>query len=277
MAIIVQSLAYSDGNTLSTADHAANIYSESAALGIVSEPNGGLDENNTVAGFEVRAEHVWPGEAVRMDMDGLRRDQDYMDTAIGSDPDDLEYVAIPGLSKRFRLSYQSTTLLQWSVFASAWVYVVNTSDTVGRNRGGTPDDEGPYFALQAFLNGTAIPHTLRRFPPTVYRDSAVFSGASNGYNLRSTEMWNGRWFDMAHIQLNQAETATGGGWNELSIRLGMESMTNRSGVNYTANDDVIPRHIQNVDGTTVIDSTTKVHGRVTLGLRNVRCASFLAL
>lgn len=246
MALIPVTYVYADATTLVPANHNRNIFSATGSEGIFSEPNGGLELLNLGGGFFVRAEHVWPEEAVRMRQESLIEDNDLLNAAIGVDAGLTAWVPIPGLNLRIYVPYTfAFALWQWSFFESHFRF---SFDLASGAQG---------IAFRTFLDGGGILHSQRHPVQTVYsrKNSA---DASSPHRLERQESLNAVWYDQAHLSIG-----LGVGWHELSVRINMENTP--------------PGHLlgRDTDGDGVFDDHAHtVFSRASFGIRNVRMVGF---
>lgn len=245
MGVVATPYTYTDGNTLSPSGHNSNIFSATGTQGLMSEPNGGLDNTNLVGGFQIQREHVWPGEAVRTTMEEQLPSVDYMNDGFSeANGADGAFATIAGMSCRIFLPYQAAVVLwQWSLFIHHFRFRDGTSAF----------DVSPQIRVRAGLDGTAVQHTQRLLAATAFDDNR---GA--GFDaVESRESRNARHWDQAHLSQNLAA-----GWHEMTVRLLMDT---------TALDEPIDVTI----GTQTVKPTCHLFHRATIGVRNVRALVLL--
>lgn len=213
MPKIIQSLPYTDGDTLDTDGHNKNIFTTDLSEGIMSVSNGGLDDANLTSDFTVEAQHVAPEAAVRVRADWKMETLDYNSETVASTSDDVNFVPIAGTTARIYLPYSPTLVWwQWSLFVSPWRW---------RFEHNADETTSNYPArIKAFHVGpdgteTSLDHTRRSIPlSTIVR---VDASAHTATNVKARQARNSILYDQAHL-LHQPEA----GWHEVHVRLYMQ-------------------------------------------------------
>lgn len=193
----------------------------------------------------MRAEHVWPEEAVRVRQESLIDDTDIMSDAVGTD-DQTSWMPMPGLNLRIYVPYTfAFALWQWSFFCTHYRF---SHDIASGAQG---------IVFRTFLDGGGIMHTQRHPVQNAYsrKNSADLSSP---HRLERQESLCAVWYDQAHLSLNLPV-----GWHELSVRLNMENDPPQHNLGRDTDGD------GNYD-----DHAHLVHSRVSLGIRNVRMLGF---
>lgn len=256
MATITPSTTYTDGAVLDIAGHNANIYSTTSGKGVLSEPNGGLEQVNLDPGpaFAVAAEHVMSEEAVMARQESTTTPMDLFSNAFGDagqTEDDLiekSYVTIAGLAQRVHLPFtMSAVLWQWSFFAN--VYRADMGE-LSRDA----------IIIRAYLDGNPISSFTR---PLVV--SAVLETAGSGFTSYplafNYEDSTAMWYDFSKLSTNVSA-----GYHELSVKVYMERSNRRTNASSLS---LIPDS-EGADPSYLY----RVYSRTTFGVRNVRCVSF---
>lgn len=202
MATITPQTTYPDGAALDIALHNANIYSVTSGRGIMSEPNGGLEQANLVTGFTVRAEHIMSEEAVFARADSLTMPMDVYSNGFGVvDDDDDNYVAVAGLAQRVYIPFDISALVwEWSYFIAAFRPVINFGEIT----------DPPAIDMRVSIDGVDYPSMRRQVPIS----AAAVVGTST---LRNYEHVCANWYDFALLQESVAK-----GFHEISVKLFME-------------------------------------------------------
>lgn len=265
MAIITPATTYPAG-ALDIAGHNANIFSTTAGQGVLSEPNGGLEQANLDATFAVRDEHVMSEEAVVARAESLTVPMDIYNNAFAQrEEDDPAFVPIGGLCQRVHVPYtMSAVLWQWSFFVSVWrPFVVKASEDTLFGA------DVPQVAVRVFIDGVEYPAFRRPFPVSADINASAVPLSGSAAAEISYERVTSLWFELSKLQ-----TGVSKGYHELTVRLFMprvhfnneeEELTVQVGVGRFCESPVI-------DGDAEVFST--VHTRVTLGSRGVRCVMF---
>jgi hypothetical protein len=264
MATITPSTTYTNGAALDIAGHNANIFSTTAGKGVLSEPNGGLEQANLDPGslspfrepFRVYDENVMSEEAVFARQDSLTAPMDLFSNAFGDagqTEDDLReksFVAIAGLSERVYFPYAVTAVVwQWSFFASVYrPLFMNTLESDG-------------IIIRAYLDGQPLAAFTRPLVPSarvIENDADLYENNALGFNFEDT---TAMWYDFSKLSTNVSA-----GYHELSIKVYMErserlALFQARGIVPDADDPT--------------DSYEyRVFTRATFGVRNIRCVSF---
>lgn len=202
MATITPQTTYPDGAALDIALHNSNIYSVTSGRGIMSEPNGGLEQANLVAGFTVRAEHIMSEEAVFARADSMTTPMDIYSNGFGMvNDDETGYVAVAGLAQRVYIPFDISALVwEWSFFAAAFRPAIGLGDGVLR----------PGLDMRVFFDGVEYLSMRRALPVSV----DMLAGTST---LFVFEQICANWYDFAALEENVAK-----GYHELSVKLFME-------------------------------------------------------
>jgi hypothetical protein len=261
MATITPSTTYPDGVVLDIAGHNANIFSTTSGKGILSEPNGGLEQINLDPGslspfrepFRVHDEHVMSEEAVFARQDGTTTPMDLFSNAFGDagqTEDDLReksFVTIAGLSARVHFPYAVTAVVwQWSFFANVYRALL--------------DDESDGIIIRAYLDGLPLASFTR--PLVISASLAPASSGTGNYPLNSDhEDTTAMWYDFSKLATNVSA-----GYHELNVKVYMER-SNRSALLIA--EGIIP-DAEDPEAT----FPYRVLTRATFGVRNVRCVSF---
>jgi hypothetical protein len=261
MATITPSTTYTDGVLLNIAGHNANIFSTTSGKGVLSEPNGGLEQANLDPGsvvpfraaFAVADEHVMSEEAVFARQDGTTTPMDLFSNAFGDagqTEDTLReksFVTIAGLSARVHFPYAvSAALWQWSFFAN--VYRAQL------------DDDADGIIIRAYLDGQPLAAFTR--PLVVSAALTPFSSGTGNYPLTSDhEDTTAMWYDFSKLATNVSA-----GYHELTVKVYMERSSRRT---ILFSEGIIPDTLDPLDVWAY-----RVHSRATFGVRNVRCVSF---
>lgn len=241
MATVVTPYTLVDGNTLVPDSFNRNIYSATPGEGIVSEPNGGIGTGNYDASFKIQAEHLQAEELAMPKWEFNTETCDFIENAFSSNSE-ARFTAIPGLGIRFPVYYGGVTLYQWSVFVSPHRYFIDEAQ----------NDIKPSILMKAFYDGTAISHTNRAVPCTIFYDNVTPSTKPDFRENRSCLS-----FDMAHLV-----TSVSKGYHEFSVRIYLEQ---------TNNSFTIERTINGADD----DYLHKIKCRLTVGIRNIRALHLL--
>lgn len=270
MATITPSTTYTNGAALDIAGHNANIFSTASGKGVLSEPNGGLEQANLDATFRVRDEHVMSEEAVIAKSEGLTIPMDIYNNAFAMrEDDDPVYVPIGGLNQRVYIPFDmSAVVWQWSFYVAVFrPYMVEVIDDQ------LFAQDIPTVAVRVYVDGVEYPAFRRPLPvsadlwlsldPAVSLNSSAPTGQINYENVAAL------WYDFSKLQQNVSA-----GYHELSVKVYMPRVNiNDADAEATSYVGVskFSTSPQN-DGSATVQST--VHTRVTFGSRSVRCVSF---
>jgi hypothetical protein len=202
MATITPQTTYPDGAVLDVANHNANIYSVTPGRGIMSEPNGGLEQANLVTGFTVRAEHIMAEEAVLARADSMTVPMDVYSNGFGVIEDlDTNYVPVAGLCQRVYIPFNLSALVwEWSFFIAAFRPAVAFDDSYTRYA----------LDLRVFIDG--VEYTSMRRPVPM---SAIC--ATNTTILEVAEQVCANWYDFALLLENVTK-----GYHDIAVKLFME-------------------------------------------------------
>lgn len=261
MATITPSTTYTDGVLLDITGHNANIFSTTSGKGILSEPNGGLEQANLDPGslvpfrtpFAVADEHVMSEEAVFARQDGTTAPMDLFSNAFGDagqTEDSLReksFVTIAGLSERVYFPYAVTAVVwQWSFFANVY-------------RAFMGEDGSDGIIIRAYLDG----QPLASFTRPLVISAQVYPGAGGTNNALSEDYEDSTamWYDFSKLATNVSA-----GYHELTIKVYMERSDRLA---FFVAEGIIP------DADDPGDTFEyRVFTRATFGVRNVRCVSF---
>lgn len=262
MATITPSTTYPDGVVLDIAGHNANIFSTTSGKGILSEPNGGLEQINLDPGslvpfraaFAVADEHVMSEEAVFARQDGTTIPMDLFSNAFGDagqTEDSLReksFVTIAGLSERVYFPYAVTAVVwQWSFFANVY-------------RAFMGDEGSDGIIIRAYLDGQPLASFTR--PLVISAALAPASSSTGNYPLNGDhEDTTAMWYDFSKLSTNVSA-----GYHELTVKVYMER---RSRAAFLVAEGIIP-DAEDPEDTFLY----YVFTRATFGVRNVRCVSF---
>jgi len=261
MSTITPSTTYPDGSAISVAGHNANLYSTTVGEGVMSEPNGGLDNANRDPAFTLLGEHVMPEEATIARMDGTTLPTDIFSDAFGQRGDDTDptYVPLAGLCERVYLPYNVSCLLwQWSFFvvpSRPWMYnaLIDQGDI-------------PKLVLRVFFDDVEVPALRRYLPPTTF--AWEYSDISG---LDDHEQLGQLWFDLARLQHDVSR-----GFHTLTVKLFLPRIGDLGDSTETDEARTAVSMVEFVPGYS--DATERVscylRQRITLGTRNVRCVAF---
>lgn len=261
MATITPSTTYSNGAALDIAGHNANIFSTTSGKGVLSEPNGGLEQANLDPGslspfrepFRIYDENVMSEEAVFARQDSLTAPMDLFSNAFGDagqTEDDLReksFVTIAGLSERIYFPYAVTAVVwQWSFFANVYRAFMGETGSDG-------------IIIRAYLDGQPIVAFTR---PLVI-SAQVYPGAGSANNALADDYEDSTamWYDFSKLSTNVSA-----GYHELSIKVYMERSDRLA--NFVA-EGIIPD--ADDPGETF---EYRIFTRATFGVRNIRCVSF---
>lgn len=268
MSTITATTTYTDGAALSISGHNENVYSTTAGKGVMSEPNGNLQQANLVGGFTVRDEHVMAEEAVIARQDSSTFAFDVYNNAFGQREDEEQtYVAIGGLSQRVYIPFDCDALLwQWSFFIAPWrPYVAET----------TGDDTGnqdiPDLFIRVYFDG--VENSAFRRSTAVSADLTTDTEyglkGSAGANV-NYENVTAMWYDISKLV-----TPVTQGFHEVSVRIYMPRF-HFQGRDEEANITAFNRSWSPAGGSTYPDDAVKsiIHTRVTFGTRNIKAVVF---
>jgi hypothetical protein len=261
MATITPSTTYTNGAALDIAGHNANIFSTASGKGVLSEPNGGLEQVNLDPGslspfrepFRIYDENVMSEEAVFARQDSLTAPMDLFSNAFGDagqTEDDLReksFVTIAGLSERVYFPYAVTAVVwQWSFFANLYRAFMGDMGSDG-------------IIIRAYLDGQPIAAFTR---PLVI-SAQVYPGAGGANNALSDdyEDFTAMWYDFSKLSTNVSA-----GYHELSVKVYMERSDRLA---LFVAEGIIPD--ADDPGETF---EYRVFTRATFGVRNIRCVSF---
>lgn len=256
MAIITPATTYPAG-ALNVAGHNANIYSTAAGQGVMSEPNGGLEQANLAPAFAVRDEHVMSEEAVRASQDGLNVPMDLFSNGFGDSGEDEDstrekvYITVAGLSHRVYFPYNARHVLwQWSTYIAVY-HPVFYENQEGFNRDN--------LIIRAYIDGLPIAAFTRPMVPSAMLYEGL--GTSNDALAEDYEDSTAMWYDFTKLVRNVPA-----GYHELSVKVYMERSEHTVAL---VAEGIIP------DADDPADTYDYyAHNRITFGVRNVRCVSF---
>ena len=251
MATITPQTTYPDGAALDIALHNANIYSVTSGRGIMSEPNGGLEQANLVAGFTVRAEHIMSEEAVSARADSMTTPMDIYSNGFGMvNDDEAGYVAVAGLAQRVYIPFNISALVwEWSFFIAAFCPAIGIGDTALR----------PTLDMRVFIDGVEYPGTRRTVPVS----ADILASTTTFFDF---EQVCANWYDFALLEENVAK-----GYHELSVKLFMERPIDPS------TDQAPTLTVQGaLFGPDQAGNTyeSKIHTRISYGTRSARAIMF---
>lgn len=259
MALIPDTYPLVDGDVLDVDLWNRKIFSTAVAgEGIFSEPNGGLSPANLAGGFQVRDEHVWPGEAIRAANEWAIGTLDFYNDAF-ADEVSSSFIAVPGASSRFEIPYTASVVVyQWSMFVAVWRFVVD--DAV--NGGDKSYNMAPAIDIGASVDGgQVINHTFRRLPETAWG----YKNATGQMSVRHTEQLCAQHYDQFHMVQNVTA-----GFHEIDARVRMF---------IAASDGAIPmtKSIHYAPANTGASFTvpTDFFTRITIGMRQAGAVIFL--
>ena len=252
MSTIVAATTYPDGTVLDVANHNANVFSTISNRGVMSVPNGGLEQPNLVAGFKATAEHVMSEEAVMSLTEGTTFPMDIYSNGFGIvEESDVNFFAVGGLCQRVYIPFDVSTLVwEYSFFLAAFRPFVfnNTTDTTSRIA----------VDFRVFIDGTEYT-SMRRSAP-VSADVTIGGVFSDNY-----ERVGASYYDFAF-----AQTGVTKGYHELAVKLYMErpiDSTDNKSVKFFVNGSFFgPDQDDDVE--------CVLHTRVTFGTRSVRAIMF---
>ena len=265
MATITASTTYTDGANLDIAGHNANIFSTTSGKGVLSEPNGGLEQANLFPGsavplelpFTIRDEHVMSEEAVMGRSEGTTAPTDIYSNAFGvlTETSDA-YVPVGGLCQRVYAPYDISSMVwQWSFYAAVFRPAVHYIED-------TQDTRLVELAMRLYVDGIEYPAYRRFLPCTAYFEN----GGTPTSGTLNYDAVGASWFDITKLMKNVSK-----GWHELTIRLFMPRMTNPQS---DLDEGPTLQSWVGMFGPNSPEVTCKVHTRVTLGNRSVRCVMF---
>jgi len=265
MATITPATTYPAG-ALDIAGHNANIFSTTAGQGVLSEPNGGLEQVNLDATFSVRDEHVMSEEAVMARAESLTMPMDIYNNAFAQrEEDDPTFVPIGGLCQRVLVPYDvSAVVWQWSFFVSVWrPFVVKSQDETLFGA------DVPQVAVRVYVDGVEYPAFRRPLPVSADINALAIPLAGSAGAEISYERVTSLWFELSKLQ-----TSVSKGYHELTVRLFMPR------VHFNNEEDELTAMVgvgrfcesPTNDGDAEVIST--IHTRVTLGSRGVRFVMF---
>jgi hypothetical protein len=251
MATITPQTTYPDGSVLDVANHNANIYSVTPGRGIMSEPNGGLEQANLVTGFTVRAEHIMTEEAVIARAESLTVPMDIYSNGFGVVTDsETNYVAVAGLCQRAYIPFDISALVwEWSFFIAAFRPAIGIGDANTRYA----------LDMRVFIDGVEYPSMRRAAPISV----DCLAGTSTLYDF---EQVAANWYDFALLQENVTQ-----GFHEIAVKLFMERPIDET-TNTAPTLDVAGALFgpdQAAD-----NYECKLHTRITYGTRSSRAIMF---
>jgi hypothetical protein len=257
MATITPATTYPAG-ALDIAGHNANIFSTTAGQGVLSEPNGGLEQANLDPAFAVRDEHVMSEEAVRATQDSMVLPMDVFSNGFGDSGEDEDstrektYVTVAGLSHRVYFPFNARYVMwQWSLFSSVYHPVFFD------NQSGFSRDN---LIIRAYLDGQPMAAFTRPLVPSAQLLTGIGPPPNNAL-AEDYEDSTAMWYDFSRLTVNVQE-----GYHELNIKVYMER--NEHSVALVA-EGIIP------DADDPADTYDYyAHNRITFGVRNVRCVSF---
>lgn len=253
MATITPQTTYPDGAALDIANHNANVYSVTPGRGIMSEPNGGLEQANLVSGFTVRAEHIMSEEAVFARADTTTATMDLFSNGFGlaEDNDDRAYVGIGGLCQRVYIPFDISALVwEWSFFIAPF-------KLVSRSVGGASVTAA--LDIRVEIDGVNQ-ENWRRFPP-----NTAASDSNDSVYLINRERVGCTWYDLSLLQKNVSK-----GWHELAVKIYMERPRNTAGNETGA---LVPGAWFGPDQAGD-DTYVLLHSRATFGSRSCRAIMF---
>lgn len=207
MATIATTYAYADGSTLVPASHNNNIYSTSAGVGIMSEPNGGLSGANLGAAFLLRREHLQAGGTIAVAASMMDDVNEYVCEYMG-DTTNTRFVAIGGCACRGYIPFTpSSTRFVVQSFVIPGAIATYDAGVGNVTRYAT--------RLVVFINGTRYDHTnVPLATPSDLENATMTLSAARPLGVATSPNW------VSHaITLTSGITA---GFNEVSLRLYLE-------------------------------------------------------
>ena len=242
--------AYPATTTLNTDEHNKNMYSSTNTEGLISTPNGDLENANLAGSFRLRADMIQPGQMVHTRNYASEQSFDFYSNAFPDHADaagtaadeNLVATQLGDFALRIRVPYQMPfALWQWQMYMS-W-YVPQVSVLVA---GGSAVYARGTIFFKVFIDGTAVQHTYRELPTS----AVVVDAANNG--MVYYESLAAQWYSMRTHSVNLTK-----GWHDISIRAGIQRSVQK--------DVIIHRTINNI-------ATTNEHTifqRLTMGVHNV--------
>ena len=251
MATITPQTTYPDGAALDIARHNSNIYSVTSGRGIMSEPNGGLEQANLVAGFTVRAEHIMSEEAVFARADSMTTPMDIYSNGFGMvNDDETGYVAVAGLAQRVYIPFDISALVwEWSFFIAAFCPAIDVGATTLR----------PTLDMRVFIDGVEYPGTRRTVPVS----ADIVASTTTFFDF---EQVAANWYDFALLEETVAK-----GYHELSVKLFMERPLDPA-TDQAPTLNVIGALFGPDQAGTNYES--KIHTRISFGTRSARAIMF---
>jgi hypothetical protein len=251
MATITPQTTYTDGALLDIANHNANVYSVTPGRGVMSEPNGGLEQANLITGFTVRAEHIMSEEAVSARADSLTMPMDIYSNGFGMANDvEANYVAVAGLCQRTYIPFNISALVwEWSFFIAAFRPAIGIENITVR----------PNLDMRVFIDGVEYPSMRRPVPIS----ADILAGTATLFDF---EQIAANWYDFALLQENVSQ-----GYHELAVKLFMERPTDPS-TDETPTVDVSGALFGPDQAGT--DVECKIYTRISYGTRSARAIMF---
>jgi hypothetical protein len=275
MSIITATTTYPDGAALNIAGHNENVFSTTAGKGVMSEPNGNLQQSNLVIGFAVRDEHVMSEEALFARQDSSTFAFDIFNNVFGQREDEEQaYVAIGGLNQRVYIPFDCDALLwQWSFFVAPWrPYVSETTNPDPEDPSGNQDI--PDLFISVFFDG--VENTAYRRALAVSADIRLDSNyglkgsASSSVNYENV---TAMWYDISKLVTPVAK-----GFHEVSVRIYMPRFhfmdSDEEAEVRTFLKSWSPAAPAGTFGDIANTVMANIHTRVTFGTRNIKAIVF---
>lgn len=256
-----------DPDALNKALYDTDFPAGSGEHGVYSAPNGGLGQSNLDADFELRQEHVQPGQVVRSRAAGSWTTLDNMSDVTGrsteSNPRRVPKTqALPGCGVRVYAPFDAAAI-RWNVsffwYASRW-WGLDTS-------GDTDTDVAQDIVLLLFVDGIRQKAFRREIPLTWFKRKATSASAqANPYSLEAEQAshWNLSFLQKVADEDNEDLTLAPG-WHE--VYLGFYVKPVDSQFDQT--------NVEKFDRTGSVASTTlDMAQRLSVGCRSARVVAF---
>jgi hypothetical protein len=211
MAQITYDYVPADGNLVDITGWNGDIWKLTAGKSIYGELNGHFQDANFVVGAQVQPQHIRPNEGHAAVQAGGTETLDFVDLLFGTtdSPTDADWLVVGTSGTRVYMPWDST----------AATYSVAAFLTNQRQREITdptdPDHvvSGPEMYVRMRIDGTGIPHTLRKFPYT-YTPASV-PGEAKSMNSREAVLTHH--FDLVHLATDGVHVTKG--WHNVSLEV----------------------------------------------------------
>jgi hypothetical protein len=269
MSKLLQPHAFVDGVAIVT-DHLNDVLvSTNQGVGIVSEPNGGLGQDNLKPGFAIRQEHIQPEQVILSRFDGAVSTLDNWHNVSGRSTEDVDLEiptrqALPGCGIRVYVPHE-VIAIRWNI---SWFWYVTRF--FGLITGDPDTSAAQEVRTHVFIDGEEIEALRRTYPLTWFKKSPDdYTAAGSNESPWSTEAEQASHTNLSWLQTNADPTAP-----TFGLPAGFHEAYLGFYVKPLDEEYMLRENLRNFRNVGITDKAEEMGQRFSVGCRSARVVAF---